>query len=546
MKKTLSVILSLVLALTMLSAVAFAEEEPMEISWLAALAPLEDNSWGETTFNETFNVKVDIKRAESDDERAVLFASGDIPDYINNTNNLNVVAGLVDQGIIRPITLEMIQENMPEYYEMCIAQDPNFFTYGIVDGEIYAVPRYSATSAPLAGTIRADWLRALDLQVPTTVEELTDVFTKFTFNDPDGNGVDDTYAITAGGAASTDWQRVYFPSIFGIYHVNPYYWTENENGELEFGFVSEGSKKALTLLADWYAKGLIDPEFVTTELRTSGTDVASKFCSGKVGYMDSLGFDDYEWDNDGHVSAKWVANSPEWQAFFASTDDTAVLYQYDTTTDFSEALEAVGPYYINMNPVKDEEGNQGAYPLEGNVGAYLTFGAMADDAKVAKIMQILNQEATDEETYMLHFGPAGIQYIYDEDGVTRIFNPEYTSLPEYHPQGQILGSGWCLFPMYFSNPDLLTAVAGDRYVQRYDRVLPMFRSFPSFDNKLKASLPAAVEYPEATTTFVSTNLVKIVRGEISIDDWDKVVEDWMDNGGRELTEQANEWWASVK
>ncbi len=544
MKKFLSLVLAMLLVLSMVGG-ALAEEK-MTIKWLAALAPLEDDSWGEKAFEETFGVDVQIKRAESEDERAVIYASGDIPDYINMGNSLNAVANLVDQGILRPVTLDMIKENMPEYYAMCTALDPDFFTYGMVDGEIYAVPRYSATSAPLVGTIRADWLRKLNLAVPTTVEELTEAFTQFTFGDPDGNGVDDTYALTAGGGSTTsDWQRIYFPSIFGIYNVNPYYWTENENGELEFGFVSEGSHKALTLLADWYKKGLIDPEFVTTELRTSGTDVASKFCSGKVGYMDCLGFDDYEWDNDGHVAAKWVANSPEWQAFFSSTTDTKVLYQYDTTSDFSEALEAVGPYYINMNPVKDEEGNTGSYPLEGNVGAYLCFGATADDAKVAKIMQILNQEATDEDTYMLHFGPEGIQYLVTEDG-TRVFNPEYTNLPEYHPQGQILGVGWCLYPMYFSNPDLLTAVAGDRYVQRYDRVLPMFRAFPSFDNKLKASLPAAIEYPEATTTFVSNNIVKLVRGDISMDDWDKVVEDWMNNGGRELTEQANEWYATVK
>ena len=225
MKKFLSLVLAMLLVLSMVGG-ALAEEK-MTIKWLAALAPLEDDSWGEKAFEETFGVDVQIKRAESEDERAVIYASGDIPDYINMGNSLNAVANLVDQGILRPVTLDMIKENMPEYYAMCTALDPDFFTYGMVDGEIYAVPRYSATSAPLVGTIRADWLRKLNLAVPTTVEELTEAFTQFTFGDPDGNGVDDTYALTAGGGSTTsDWQRIYFPSIFGIYNVNPYYWTE--------------------------------------------------------------------------------------------------------------------------------------------------------------------------------------------------------------------------------------------------------------------------------------------------------------------------------
>ena len=43
--------------------------------------------------------------------------------------------------------------------------------------------------------IRKDWLDNLGLEVPTTPEELLAVAEAFTYDDPDGNGVDDTYAI---------------------------------------------------------------------------------------------------------------------------------------------------------------------------------------------------------------------------------------------------------------------------------------------------------------------------------------------------------------
>lgn len=99
--------------------------------------------------------------------------------------------------------------------------------------------------------------------------------------------------------------------------------------------------------------------------------------------------------------------------------------------------------------------------------------------------------------------------------------------------------------MLFSNPDLLTAIAGDRYVQRYDRTLPVFVAFDQFKNELNTALPSEAEYPEAMTTFVTTNLVKIVRGDISMDDWDEVVQEWYENGGEQLTKEANEWYATV-
>lgn len=543
MNRFLSLILAVAMVFTMVS-VATADEV-MTITWLADNPPLEDNSEGEQDFEAKFGVDVIIKRATTDDERAVLFASGDIPDFIV-AGKLSSVANLVDQGIVRTYTLDDVKTYMPEYYEMCLGLDPDFFTYGSMDGELYGFPRMSASAAAGIGSaIRADWLQKLGLAVPTTVAELTETFRAFTEDDPDGNGANDTYGLTAG-CNTADNPRAWFSSIFGIYNVNPFYWTEDSEGNLVYGFASEGAKKALTLLADWYAKGYIDPEFVTTDMRTSGVDVAYKFASGLVGYMDVVSYDDYEWDNDGHVSAKWVANSEEWQKFFSSTDDTKVLFQYDVTTDFSDTLGAVGPYYINMKPVVNEDGEQGGYMNEGTVSTFFCFGANCSDEKMHKIMEILNLQATDEEAYLMHFGREGKQWIYDTDGVTRIYNPDYTTLEDYHPQGQICGIGWCLFPMLFSNPDLLTVVSGDRYAQRYDRTLPVFIDMPQFKNKLTAALPSEAEYSELLSTYVQTNLVKAIRGEISMDQWDDVIAEWYSQGGDVLTQEANEWYATVK
>jgi putative aldouronate transport system substrate-binding protein len=538
----------LVICLSLGMALSAGAEAKMTITWMGDVPPLTDGTWGEQKFEELFGVDVVIVRAETEEEKTVLYASGNIPDYLIGGTIANVTS-LADQGLLAEIPLEMIQKYMPRYYAMCTGYDPNFFTYGMVNGKIMALPRYNAVgTAPIAAAIRADWLKKLNLAVPTTVAELENVFTQFTVGDPDGNGKNDTYAISAGGGSEGPIQRLYFPSIFGIYGVNPFYWTKDLSGALQYGLISEGTKKALTLLNKWYAAGLIDPEFVTTENRTSGTDVNSKFASGMTGYVDNQSFDDYQWDNDGHVNAKWVANAPAWQEFFtANQGDTKNMYKYTGTMNLDDSY--IDPYYVNLNPVADENGNVGGYITEGNVSTFLCMGAQVagDEAKMGKILSILESIAMDEEVYLNHFGPEGEQWMWNADKTQRVYNPKWNEVANYHPQGQVNGIGWCLWPMYFTNPEFLTTVGGDRQIQRYNNLFPIFQSFKSFGNALKVGLVSEAKYSELTSTYVRDYIVKAIRGEVSIDEtWDGMVSDWLAQGGQEMTDEANAWLASIK
>jgi putative aldouronate transport system substrate-binding protein len=538
----------LVVCLSLGMALSAGAEAKMTITWMGDVPPLTDGTWGEQKFEELFGVDVVIVRAETEEEKTVLYASGNIPDYLIGGTIANVTS-LADQGLLAEIPLEMIQKYMPRYYAMCTGYDPNFFTYSMVNGKIMALPRYNAVgTAPIAAAIRADWLKKLNLAVPTTVAELENVFTQFTVGDPDGNGKNDTYAISAGGGSEGPIQRLYFPSIFGIYGVNPFYWTTDANGALQYGLISEGTKKALKLLNKWYAAGLIDPEFITTENRTSGTDVNSKFASGMTGYVDNQSFDDYQWDNDGHVNAKWVANAPAWQEFFtANQGDTKTMYKYTGTTNLDDSY--IDPYYVNLNPVADENGNVGGYITEGNVSTFLCMGSQVagDEAKMGKILSILESIAMDEEVYLNHFGPEGEQWMWNADKTQRVYNPKWNEVPNYHPQGQVNGIGWCLWPMYFTNPEFLTTVGGDRQIQRYNNLFPIFQSFKSFGNALKVGLVSEAKYSELTSTYVRDYIVKAIRGEVNIDEtWDGMVSDWLAQGGQEMTDEANAWLASVK
>ncbi|WP_028550085.1 extracellular solute-binding protein [Paenibacillus sp. UNC451MF] len=67
-----------------------------------------------------------------------------------------------------------------------------------VQGKTYAL--YTERPASRQGVIlRKDWLDKLHLKEPTTTEELYQVLKQFTYNDPDGNGIQDTLGIADRG-----------------------------------------------------------------------------------------------------------------------------------------------------------------------------------------------------------------------------------------------------------------------------------------------------------------------------------------------------------
>ena len=65
------------------------------------------------------------------------------------------------------------------------------------DGVCYGLAQAGSISRNEGVLIRKDWLDRLGLAVPVTLDDYYDVMKAFTFNDPDGNGINDTYGFGA-------------------------------------------------------------------------------------------------------------------------------------------------------------------------------------------------------------------------------------------------------------------------------------------------------------------------------------------------------------
>ncbi|MDR2657379.1 MAG: extracellular solute-binding protein, partial [Oscillospiraceae bacterium] len=149
--------------------------------------------------------------------------------------------------------------------------------------------------------IRTDWLEAVGLEAPSTWEELYEVAHAFTYGDPDGNGVKDTYAITGDGMGTL---RYFFAST----GVSNRYWNKTEDGDWFFGALDDSNIKVLEWLRKMYLDSSLDPDFGAISWR----DGLAKFSSNTFGI--ALRNADADWIN-GVMTQYYGAANPDVNPF---------------------------------------------------------------------------------------------------------------------------------------------------------------------------------------------------------------------------------------
>lgn len=201
MKKLISLVLALALVLPIVSTVALAEE----VTELSIVVRRRDTDITET-FDEKYwaqkvleDLNIDLKFIEISEndyatEVATILAGSTLPDLFFVGNSMPDTLVLANAGLWRPFTVEEIRSKMPNaaaVYDKYIEDWESFMTYP--DGNIYALPSglldsYMHTTDVGVMYINQTWLKNLNLEVPTTAEELLNVLRAFRDQDADGDG----------------------------------------------------------------------------------------------------------------------------------------------------------------------------------------------------------------------------------------------------------------------------------------------------------------------------------------------------------------------
>lgn len=228
---------------------------------------LNDNRWT-TWIRENAPVKdiefIAIAKAEAPQTMNNLFASGEGPDVVANYED---VLPFIQNGMAMEITDEML-DKMPNY-KMILDKYPALRKLSTVDGKLYTTGKMSNVQPNHTIVIRKDWLDKLGLEIPTTPEELLAVAEAFTHDDPDGNGIDDTYGISM----TTDTQR-WLSHMWGFPNPEKYAMVD---GELTY--VWDRIESWLDYSKQFVDKKLVNPDFMTMK----GDDDKADFLNGKVG-----------------------------------------------------------------------------------------------------------------------------------------------------------------------------------------------------------------------------------------------------------------------
>ncbi|MUG64509.1 extracellular solute-binding protein [Paenibacillus campinasensis] len=167
---------------------------------------------------------------------------------------------------------------IPEYPNLSRLK-PEVLNNTSVDGKLYSL--YQERALSRQGIIyRKDWADRLGLQAPTTLDELYLMLKGFTFDDPDGNGKQDTYGLTDRNDL-----------IYGAFKtISSYFGTPNDwgwkDGSLLPEFMFPQYMETMKLFRQLHEEGLINPNFPVT----SKQDQQELFVKGKAGvYVGAMG-----------------------------------------------------------------------------------------------------------------------------------------------------------------------------------------------------------------------------------------------------------------
>lgn len=305
---------------------------------------------------------VSVARADADQILVHLFANDNAPDYIPYGSNPQA---FVTNGMCMEVTDEMLQQ-APNYLKR-IAAYPEADKAATFGGVRYGFGYVENIFHNHNIVIRKDWLDNLGLSVPATTEELLQVIHAFTYDDPDGNGIDDTWGTSMTG----DSQRIY-AHMWGFPWPEKY--VEDAQGNVVYGW--DRMEDWLGFIKQIIADGCVNPDFMIMK----GDDDRVDFLNGRIGIYG--------------------------QARFANPSSAVTLYR-----DFMERHPEAELVSFSLPETKN-----------GKYSAYINGGVSFDgfinpkteqlDAVLAYVNWLMDPAV---EEY-LSFGPLGEYYDKSEDG----------------------------------------------------------------------------------------------------------------------------------
>jgi putative aldouronate transport system substrate-binding protein len=217
---------------------------------------------------EATNVHIEFMEIEGAvwaEKIKLIFSASDIPDAVyGHSTASSFIYALASQKAIVPLRdlIDQYSVNLKTFYE----SRPDIYANIIYpDGNIYALPGVNEPVFQSMNSylqVNQDWLDALGLPVPQTLDEFYETLRAFKAYDANGNGVADeipmTFTFGSGGGSLTG-MFAWFGAISNSDNVML------KDGKVVFSPQTQEYRQALEFLAKLYAEQLIDHEGLTQD-----------------------------------------------------------------------------------------------------------------------------------------------------------------------------------------------------------------------------------------------------------------------------------------
>lgn len=281
MKKFVAMLMAVLMLLSVCS-LASAEEAKYDPFWIEPFAePVKldvvtgwgpDSSLKEGTTPETnalvdvlrdFNIELNFMWMVPDDQfserLALQLSSGDIPDILMLGSE--DFYEFLDAGYLRDLT---------DAYDKWASTDLRYtmdnlgadaLKFASKDGKVYGIPAVLDPAEGVAGLYyRSDWLEALNMAVPTNMDEVNEMLVAFSKYGPTVNGDKTTAGIgTTSGVLNLNFALGAYFQCYGSY---PNRWVMRD-GQLVNGLLLDETVDALNGLQYLYKNGAIATDFAT-------------------------------------------------------------------------------------------------------------------------------------------------------------------------------------------------------------------------------------------------------------------------------------------
>ncbi|OXS59341.1 hypothetical protein B1A99_12040 [Cohnella sp. CIP 111063] len=436
-------------------------------------------------------------------------ASGEkLPDLLPISDNV-LLNELIESGQIMSIDEAFEKYASPRTKE-AYAKNPDVWMAVTKDGKRWGLPTISdGNIGDTIMWIRQDWLEAVNLPAPQTIEQFEALLEAFKQKYPD------KIPLALSGKALQPLAGYMGDAQFVFGETQPYIWDKGEDGKLRYGSVQPGFKDGLAKLRQWFEQGYLGKEFATHDEQKA----ASLFTSGEAGiifgpgWMGAWPLEDTAKNVPGAVVKPYELPSGV-DGAVGRIGTKLVYITYVFRKDF-EHMEALFQYYdVSMGGLLEDPNS----PFAAGQGEGYDY-VMVDG----------------KPSWDVPGGAIDLRYTMATVGNT--------------PPGMIEG------------PNIYERVVDGKRDTIYEQKLA-FSSSPlflegrlvSFKQLDKARRDLFIGAPVKTmvskwpllTQMESEVTISYIYGKTSDAELDQFIQDWLSKGGQQITDEINEWYASAQ